>query len=112
MMKEVLDTMPKKPDDSLKTQQGTYTVERQAEGGTYLSQKEASKKWEQKNPMEKIIVRVPEGSRDIITEYVEQKALEDPTNLKYSSYNGKAYRPSVNALIKALLEEELGRTLD
>lgn len=111
-MKKVINTMPKQADESLKTQKGTYTVEREAEGGTYLSQKKASQKWEKNKPQEKIIVRVPEGSRDKINEYVTAKAAEDPTNLKYSSYNGKAYRPSVNALIKALLEEEMDESLD
>lgn len=104
MMKEVLDTMPKKVADPSKK----YTASSGKE--YYESQKKHTEAFEK--TQEKIIVRVPEGSRDVITEYVEQKAAEDPTNLKYSSYNGKAYRPSVNALIKALLEEELGRTLD
>ena len=36
----------------------------------------------------------------------------DTENLRYSSYNGKTYRPSVNALIRALIEEEMGVSLD
>ncbi len=87
--------MPKKADLSLKT-----------ESGIYHSQKRQSEKFEEK--FEKIIVRVPEGSRAAITKYVEEKAEAEPENLKYNSFNGKAYRPSVNALIRNLLEQEIG----
>lgn len=91
--------MPKKADPTLKT-----------ESGIYHSQIRQSEKFEEK--VEKIIVRVPEGSRAAITKFVEEKAAADPENLRYSSYNGKAYRPSVNAFIRALLEEEMGMSLD
>ena len=91
--------MPKKADPSLKT-----------ESGIYLSQKKQSEKFEEK--VEKIIVRVPEGSRAAITKYVEDKAEAEPDNLKYNSFNGKAYRPSVNALIRRLIEDEMGVNLD
>ena len=89
--------MPKKANPDLK------------EGKVYISQKKATAEYEAKNPMDKIIVRVPAGARDKVTKYVEQKAAEDPSNRKYASDKG---RPSVNALIKTLLEEELGEPLD
>ena len=91
--------MPKKPDPTLKT-----------ESGIYRSKIRQSEKFEEK--VDKIIVRVPEGARAAITEYVQEKAEADPENLRYSSYNGKAYRPSVNALIRTLIEEEMGVGLD
>ena len=91
--------MPKKADPTLKT-----------ESGIYFSQKTASKNFEK--TVEKIIVRVPEGSRAAITKYVEEKAGAEPENIRYSSYNGKVYRPSVNALIRSLIEEEMGVNLD
>ena len=91
--------MPKIADPALKTKSGIY-----------LSQKKQSAKFEEK--VEKIIVRVPEGSRAAITKYVEEKAEAEPENLKYSNYNGKAYRPSVNALIRSLIEDEMGVNLD
>ena len=91
--------MPKKADPTLKT-----------ESGIYYSQIRQNKKFEEK--VEKIIVRVPEGSRYAIMRYVEERAEAEPENLRYNSYNGKAYRPSVNALIRALLEEEIGMSLD
>ncbi len=91
--------MPKKADPTLKT-----------ESGIYHSQIRQIEKYEEK--VEKIIVRVPEGSRAAITKYVEEKAEAEPKNLKYNSYNGKAYRPSVNALIRSLIEEEIGVNLD
>ena len=91
--------MPKKADPTLKT-----------ESKIYYSQIRQNEKYEEK--VEKIIVRVPEGSRAAITRYVEKKAEADPENLKYSSYNGKAYRPSVNALIRYLIEEEMRENLD
>jgi hypothetical protein len=92
-------TMPKKADPTLKT-----------ESGIYRSQIRQNEKFEER--FEKIIVRVPEGSRAAITKYVEEKAEAEPENLKYSSYNGKAYRPSVNALIRSLIEDEMGVNLD
>lgn len=91
--------MPKTKDPTLKDASGIY-----------YSQKRQSEKFEK--TVEKIIVRVPEGSRAAITKYVEEKAEADPENLKYSSYNGKAYRPSVNALIRSLIEDEMGVNLD
>lgn len=62
--------------------------------------------------VEKIIVRVLEGSRAAITKHVEERAEADPENLKYYSFNGKAYIPSVNAWIGSLIEEEMGVDLD
>lgn len=91
--------MPKKADPTLKT-----------ESGIYHSQIRQNKKFDEK--IEKIIVRVPEGSRDAITKYVEERAEAEPENPKYNSYNGKAYRPSVSALIRSLLEAEMGVSLD
>lgn len=92
--------MPKAPDPSYK------------EGKVYKSQIKATQEWEKKNPMDKIIVRLPAGSREKVSAYVERKAAEQPDNPKYNSFNGKGYRPSVNAMIKNLLEEEIGEPLD
>ena len=75
------------------------------DGKVYRSQIEASEKWEKENPQEKIIIRLPEGSKDLLTAYVKKKAMEEPGNPKYSTDKG---RPSVNALIRTLLEEEIG----
>lgn len=102
--------MPKKADPSLKTEGGTYNIEKVSKGGIYISQKRASKKFE--GTVEQISLRVPEGSRAAITKYVEEKAAAEPENLRYNSFNGKAYRPSVNALIRSLIEEEMGVNLD
>lgn len=93
MCKDGVCTMPKKPDPSKK------------KGSVYESQINASKKWEKEHPQEKLIIRLPEGSKDIIAAYVQQKSIEDPTNPKYSTSKG---RPSVNALIRTLIESELG----
>lgn len=87
--------MPRKPDPSLKNKSGIYQ-----------SQIAQSRKYEEKN--DKIILRIPLGAKAILAEYVKEKASADPTNPKYSVYNGKAYRPSVGALIRSLLEEETG----
>lgn len=73
----------------------------QNENGIYLSKQKANKKWEGK--VEQLTVRLPEGSRDKLKEYVEQKAKNEPDNPKYNS---------LNALIKYLLTEETGITLD
>jgi len=91
--------MPKKADPNLKT-----------ESGIYHSQIRQSELYEKK--VERLVVRVPKGSGAAITKYVEKKAEAEPKNLKYNSYNGKAYRPSVNAMIRKLIEEEMGVNLD
>ncbi len=77
-------------------------------GKTYLSQQEFNRKWEKENPVDKIIVRIPSGKRELINKYVEDKAASEPGNRKYSTDKG---RPSVNALIISLLEEEMGINL-
>lgn len=89
--------MPKKANPNLK------------DGAVYISQKNASEKWEKENPQEKIIVRLPKGSNNIIKAYVEKKAIEEPDNRKYSTDKG---RPSVNAMIKSLIEDEIGQELN
>lgn len=61
---------------------------------TANSQRKAIKEYEKK--IEQLTVRLPLGSRDILNKYIAE------TN-KYSS---------VNAMIKALLENEIGKTLD
>lgn len=104
--------MARKTDPSLKTEQGEYNISRVGKGGMYKAKIEANSRWEKNNPQDKIMVRVPQGCHELIKEYVKRKASEEPTNLKYNSYNGKAYQPSVNALIKHLLAEETGIKLD
>ena len=91
--------MPKKADPTLKNKRGMYK-----------SQEEQSKRFEAK--VERLVVRVPKGFGAEITKYVEDKASAEPENLKYSNYNGKAYRPSVNALIRNLIENEMGVDLN
>lgn len=88
--------MPKKPNPDLK------------EGEVYISQKRASEKWEKEHPQEKLIVRMPKGKRDIINQYVKKKATENPENRKYSTDKG---RPSVNAYINALVDEDMTNNL-
>lgn len=79
------------------------------DGKVYKSVKKAIAEYEAKKPVDKIIIRVPAGAREKIQRYVEQKAAEEPTNRKYVTDKG---RPSVNGLIKSLLEDELGESLD
>jgi len=89
-MKEV-NNMARKTDPSLKNENGVYT-----------SRQKANKNWED-TKVEQLTVRFPKGSRDKLKEYVEQKSKSEPDNPKYSS---------LNALIKHLLVEETGITLD
>lgn len=100
--KVTVTTVREMPGDEQLVSEKTYS------GGVYKSQLKAIEKWEKNNPKEKIILRVPEGTRKQITEYVEHKAQEDPQNPLYSSYNGRYFRPSVNAFITALIEKETG----
>lgn len=84
----------------------TADAAKKNESGVYYSQKVASEKYEQK--IEQLTLRVPAGTRELLKVYVQKKAEENPENPKYNSYNGKAWRPSVNALITYLIEEETG----
>ena len=59
------------------------------DGAVYISQKEASARWEEQNPQDKLIIRLPHS--------------------KYSTAKG---RPSVNAMIRSLIENEIGRELN
>ncbi len=70
---------------------------------SYAAQKESNAEYDK--TMDKIIIRVPKGAKAKIEEYVRSKAIEEPDNPKYSTDKG---RPSVNALIKDLLEKEIG----
>lgn len=70
---------------------------------SYAAQKESNAEYDK--TMDKIVIRVPKGSKSKIEEYVRNKAAEDPDNPRYSTDKG---RPSVNALIKDLLENEIG----
>lgn len=89
MIKGVCD-MPKKPDASKKNEAGYYQ-------SVYDTSKEFNK-----NNYDVLTVRIPKGSKDALKEYQEQMNQTEPENSKYSS---------VNAMIKALLENETGITL-
>lgn len=73
---------------------------------SYAAQKESNAEYDK--GMDKIIIRVPKGSKAIIEEYVKDMAKKNPGDPKFSTEKG---RPSVNALIKSLLEKEIGETL-
>ena len=84
--------MPKTPNPDLK------------DGKVYKSQKKAADNWEKENPQEQLKLRMPKGKREIITAYVEKKALENPDDRRYSTEKG---RPSVNAYINSLIDEDM-----
>lgn len=85
--------MPKKADPTKKI------------GSVYESQIKATEKWNANNPTEKLILRLPEGMRDRLNDYVATKAAEEPGNRNYSTDKG---RPSVNAFLISLIEREIG----
>lgn len=86
--------MPKKADESKKQRVVRATQEQVIDTNTYNSQRKAIKKYESK--IEQLTVRLPQGSRDKLNEYIKN-------NNKYTS---------VNTMIKALLEKEIGSSLD
>lgn len=99
--------MPRKRNPELRDEDGKL-ISRQYRNNPNI--KESIKSYEAKNPVDKIIVRVPAGSREYINDYVKRKAAEEPENPKYKDQvKGKA---SVNAMIKALIEQEIGCSLD
>lgn len=85
--------MPKSADESKKQLVIHATTEQVIDTNTYNSQRRAIKKYESK--VEQLTVRLPQGSREQLNEYIK-------SNGKYSS---------VNAMIKALLENEIGHSL-
>lgn len=93
-MNRGLIDMPKKADESKKQLVVQAIQEQVIDTNTYNSQRKAIKKYESK--IEQLTVRLPQGSREQLNEYIA-------SNNKYSS---------VNAMIKALLENEIGHSLD
>ncbi len=96
-MKSEVNTMPPKGSGNKELKQ---LVVEATEGftkdtKTYKSQRVASANYE-KNKIEQITVRLPKGSRQVLQDYVD---------------NSDKFK-SVNAMIKALLEAEIGQTLD
>lgn len=83
---------------------------------TLSSQLKQNESWAEKNPCDKITIRLPKGTQDFLKEYVKRKAEENPNSTKYSTFistpTRNSHQPSVNALVRALLEEELGFSLD
>lgn len=90
MIKDV-QIMSKKPDASLKNEAGYYQ-------SIYNTSKEFNK-----NNYDVLTIRIPKGTKDALKEYQERMNQAEPENSKYSS---------VNALVKALLEEESGINLN
>ncbi len=89
-----LSTMPKKADSTKKQLVIKAQEEQVIETKTYTSQRKAIKKYE--GTVEQLTVRLPKGSRAALKEYLDN-------NSKYDS---------VNSMIKALLEKEIGKSLD
>ncbi len=71
---------------------------------SYEAQKESNAAYDL--TMDKFIIRLPKGSKAVVEEYVRQMAKENPGNPKFSTDKG---RPSVNALIRNLIENEIGK---
>lgn len=57
---------------------------------------------------EQIKLLVPKGFREQIQTYVTQGATENPGSPKFTSWNGRAYLPSVNAYINYLMRQDMG----
>lgn len=93
-MNRGVEDMPKTTDESKKQLVIQATEEQVIDTNTYNSQRKAAKKYEGK--IEQITVRLPQGSREQLNNYIA-------SSNKYSS---------VNAMIKALLENEIGHSLD
>lgn len=96
-MKDEVNNMPAKGsgDKALKQLVVESTEGYTKDTDTYISQRVASANYE-KNKIEQITVRLPKGSRQILQDYIDN--------------SGKF--KSVNAMIKSLLEAEIGQTLD
>ena len=90
--------MSKEPDPSLKTVNSSGKE-------YYKSRLQVSADYNKENYAQ-LILRVPKECKDQITEYVKVKAAEDPENPKYNDLIRK--RPSVNAFLMTLIEDETG----
>jgi len=71
----------------------------------FQSRLDASKNFNRDNYAQ-LILRVPKDCKDKITDYVQKKAEEEPDNPKYNDLVRK--RPSVNAFLMTLVEDETG----
>lgn len=89
-----LSTMPKKADATKKQLVIKAQDEQVLDTNIYASQRRALKKYE--GTVEQLTVRLPKGSRAVLKDYLDN-------NNKYDS---------VNSMIKALLEKEIGKSLD
>ena len=107
------DIMGRVEDPSLRIEKGvqkyTYSVNRVVRNDKYYrSQKEAAKKWTDKKLQDRIAYNVPAGRKKEIEDYVKAKAKEYPEDTRFSSFNGKGYRPSITAFLNYLIEKETG----
>ena len=90
-MKKGTYFMPKTPNPELKNESGNYkSIAKNANEFN-------------KNNYDVLTVRIPKGCKEALKDYQERMNEEEPDNPKYTS---------VNALLKALLEEETGITLN
>ena len=89
-----ISIMPKKADDTKKKLIIKAQEAQVLDTNTYISQRKAIKKYE--GTVEQLTVRLPKGSRSLLNDYIS----------KSNKYN------SVNAMIKELLEKEIGKSLD
>lgn len=89
----------KDPEKMVTTQNGTEY---------YKSRLEKSKEHNKKN-YDTILLRIPAGYKDLLTEWVKDRAEEEPDNPRYNDVARN--RASVNAFIVSLIEEETGLKL-
>lgn len=93
-MKDEVNNMPAKGSHNESLRRDAITKDGKTKR-VFISQDTASANYE-KNKVEQITVRLPKGSRQILQDYIDNSG-------KYKS---------VNAMIKSLLEAEIGQTLD
>jgi hypothetical protein len=113
-MNGVFSDMPKQSDRTKKQLVIPATDEKIVDTNTYNSQRRAIRKYTDKiqDQKEQLKIWLPKGSSKVISDYVNAKALDDPTDTNYSTYTGKYWKPSTTAFIRYLIERELGLSLE
>lgn len=77
--------------------------EKWTDDGKYLKSRLDTTKKHNKENYDTILLRIPKGTKDTLTQWVMQRADEEPDNPRYNDL--KRNRASVNAFIVSLIEE-------
>lgn len=80
--------------------------EKWTDDGKYLKSRLDKTKKYNKESYDTFLLRIPKGTKEALTQWVTQRAEEEPDNPRYNDL--KRNRASVNAFVISLIEEATG----